>query len=265
MAQGLRPCESGRRPIATLKRCATAGGRSAPEPAWNESGPVVPSPATSVRTVKVPSPFDELKARVHAALRGALPGLRGHLALAPRPRRPLQHDTNRLRRAAGLLLLYPIDHAPHLLLTKRAGSLARHGGQISLPGGEVEPAETLEQAALREAHEEVGVDPVRVRVLGALTPLQIPVSGFLLHPFVGVIDERPAFHLADDEVAGLMEVSVDALLDRGRLGRRWQTRDGIDIDVPYFDLDGGKVWGATAMIVSEFLHLVGYEPDPWND
>lgn len=209
--------------------------------------------------------FGNLESRVHAALRGALPAQRGHVALAPRPRRPLRHDTDRLRRAAGLLLLYPIDHAPHLLLTKRAGSLTRHGGQVSLPGGEVEPPETLERAALREAHEEVGIDPTQVRVLGALTPLQIPVSGFLFHPFVGATDERPAFHVADNEVAGLIEVPLDALLDRGRLGRRWQTRDGIDVEVPYFDLDGGKVWGATAMIVSEFLHLISYEPDPWSE
>ena len=84
--------------------------------------------------------------------------------------------------AAALLLLYPLDDAPHVLLTVRAGRLTQHGGQVSLPGGGVEGTETVRDAALREATEEVGIDTAGVRILGALSTLYIPVSDFALHP-----------------------------------------------------------------------------------
>src|SRR3954462_302014 len=103
------------------------------------------------------------------------------------------------RIAAGLLLLYPGEHGPAIALTVRASSLARHPGQISLPGGATDPGETLVQAALREASEEIGVDPASVRVLGELTPVHVLVSGFTLHPIVGIADRRPDFVAAPRE------------------------------------------------------------------
>jgi 8-oxo-dGTP pyrophosphatase MutT (NUDIX family) len=112
--------------------------------------------------------------------------------------------------AAGLLLLYPGHHGASIPLTVRASGLRRHAGQISLPGGATDPGETLVQAALREAHEEIGVDPARVRVLGQLTPVYVLVSGFTLHPIVGITDERPSFAAAASEVEEIFEVSVEA-------------------------------------------------------
>src|SRR5690348_5233392 len=96
----------------------------------------------------------------------------------------------RIRTAAGLLLMFPLDTRAFVVLTVRGQALGRHGGQVSLPGGAVEPGETLEEAALREAQEEIGADGARVRILGALTPVDIPVSGFRLHPFVAAAPER---------------------------------------------------------------------------
>ena len=95
--------------------------------------------------------------RLHINLNVELPGLRGHAALAPRPRRPLLPAKDQLRQAAGLLLLYPIENIAHTLLTVRAGSLSQHSGQVSLPGGAIEENETFEQAALRENAREIAI------------------------------------------------------------------------------------------------------------
>src|SRR5262249_53062572 len=118
--------------------------------------------------------YHEVIQRLEAALRGPLPGSDAQARMAPRPRRQWPADFNpaRIRHAAGLLLVYPIDDRAYVVLTLRAESL-RHGGQVSLPGGVTEPGETFAQAALREAHEEVALDEP-VRVLGMLTPLDIP-------------------------------------------------------------------------------------------
>jgi 8-oxo-dGTP pyrophosphatase MutT (NUDIX family) len=130
---------------------------------------------------------------------------------------------------------------------------------VSLPGGKVDDGETIETAAVREAEEEIGVDPATVEVLGRLTPLHIPVSGFLLHPVVGCTSVRPAFQRAEWEVARIIEAPVQLLSDPRVVKREMRTRivngQSIDIDVPYYDIDGEKVWGATAMVLSEFSAL----------
>jgi len=142
------------------------------------------------------------------------------------------------------------------VLTVRADSV-RHGGQVSLPGGVAEPGETYEQAALREALEEVALDPDKVRVLGALTSLDIPVSGFRLHPIVGVSDQRPHLAPADGEVARILEVSVADLADPARHAPITFTRDGREIVAPAFHVGGVHIWGATAMVLAEFLVMLG--------
>ena len=160
------------------------------------------------------------------------------------------------RVAAALLLLFPAAAPVHLLLTVRSRQLPSHAGQISLPGGAVESGEAVERTALREAHEETGVDPAGVRLLGRLTPLHIPVSGFILHPVVGATDSRPQFRIADGEVEQLLEPSLERLLDPDCV-RRWSRPwDGLFQDVPYYALDGLRVWGATAMVLAEFLEIV---------
>jgi 8-oxo-dGTP pyrophosphatase MutT (NUDIX family) len=200
-------------------------------------------------------------------LAGTLPGAEAQVRFAPVPLvkgwRPGQAGEN-TRTAAALLLLYPLGAGVGLALTVRAEGLRRHAGQISLPGGAIDPGETLEDAALREAAEEIGVDRSTVRVLGELTPVHVIVSGFTLHPIVGVTDTRPAFVPAPGEVAAVVEVSLDDLRDASRIRRGTRIREGVAIEYPYFDLHGHQVWGATAMVLGELVALLqkGSELEP---
>jgi 8-oxo-dGTP pyrophosphatase MutT (NUDIX family) len=228
--------------------------------------------------------FADALARLEAGLRAGLPGPAAQARLAPVPRRawPAGFERERIRDAAGLLLMFGKEEtgesaesaeqddplrasrsprflpnaAAHIILTVRADAL-RHGGQVSLPGGVVDPGETFEQAALREAHEEVALALDEVRVLGALTPLDIPVSGFRLHPIVAVHAGRPQLTPSDGEVARILEVGVDELLNPGHFVTSERERDGFALTVPAFRIAGVEVWGATAMVLAEFLALLG--------
>ena len=198
-------------------------------------------------------------AAVEAALRvrlaGTLPGLEAQIRFAPYPARAGQLPAE-ARAAAALLLLYPGEAGVCVPLTVRASTLARHAGQISLPGGAADPGETLVQAALREAAEEIGVEPSAVRVLGELTPVHVIVSGFTLHPIVGVTDVRPPFQAAPGEVAEIVEVRLEDLRDASRIRTGTRVREGVAVEYPYFDLCGHHVWGATAMVLGEFVCLL---------
>lgn len=158
------------------------------------------------------------------------------------------------RLGAVLLLLYCLDEHLYLVLTRRRDDLSSHPGQVSLPGGRHEPPETLEETALRETFEEIAVPPEQVQLLGQLTSLYISPSDFEVQPYVGVYvgSGRPAFVPDPREVADVIEVPADHLLDHDkRTEELWQLR-GTDVTVPFFQIDGHKVWGATAMILSEF-------------
>jgi 8-oxo-dGTP pyrophosphatase MutT (NUDIX family) len=204
-------------------------------------------------------PLQDLERTLRVKLAETLPGVEAQMRFAPASARTgwqAGHFPQDARLAAGLLLMYPGADGPAIPLTVRASGLARHAGQISLPGGAAEPGETLAAAALREAREEIGVDPSSIRILGELTPVHVLVSGFTLHPVVGVTHEPPSFEPATGEVAEILEVSLDHLRDASRIRRGTRIREGVAVEYPYFDLLGHQVWGATAMILGEFVCLI---------
>ena len=206
-----------------------------------------------------PVPLKDLERTLRVKLAETLPGVEAQMRFAPAPSRTgwkAGYFPDDARIAAALLLIYDGPEGPALPLTIRASGLTRHAGQISLPGGESDAGETLAQTALREAHEEIGVDPASVTVLGELTPVHVLVSGFTLHPVVGVTHERPVFQASPGEVEAIIEVSLDHLRDASRIRRGTRIREGIAVEFPYFDLLGHQVWGATAMVLGEFVCLI---------
>jgi 8-oxo-dGTP pyrophosphatase MutT (NUDIX family) len=205
----------------------------------------------------LPRPFSALIADLSSALARPLPAAAAHVLMAPTPRRTWPAG-GRVRHAAGLLFLFPRAGHAHVVLTVRAETLGRHSGQVSLPGGVIEPGEAFEQAALREAHEEIALPGADIEILGALSPIDIPVSGFRLHPVVGASDRAPALVPADGEVARILEVPVDALMARGSVIMTEREREGSRITVPAFRVGDDEIWGATAMVLAELLVVLGW-------
>jgi 8-oxo-dGTP pyrophosphatase MutT (NUDIX family) len=202
-----------------------------------------------------------LAARLAAALAGPLPGEPIHDRLSPRlldGRLPPRAKAE--RPAAVLILIFPVDGVPHLVLTVRGAGLPHHAAQVSLPGGRPAAGETPEETAIREAVEEIGVDPASLTVAGRLTPVHIGVSGFTVQPVVALADTAPQFVANPGEVETVLQVSLAALADPAavRVGRR--VRGGVEILAPYFAVGGQEVWGATAMILAELLAACGWEP-----
>ena len=184
-------------------------------------------------------------------------GRSAQLKMAPILRQNLRppESAGKPRIGSVLILLYCQQDELHLVLTRRRDDMRSHAGQISFPGGKREPDEALPTTALRETHEEIGIAPRQLTILGQLTPIYIMPSDFEVHPFVAwyTNGKRPSFHPAPYEVAEIIEAPLHHLLDpTTRREEMWQLR-GRDLLVPFFGIGSHKVWGATAMMMSEFL------------
>ena len=165
------------------------------------------------------------------------------------------------RQACVMMLLFPKNDEWHVLLTERASENEndRHRGQISFPGGQLDSSdENLIACALRETYEEVGIQPHHVNIIGALTDLYIPVSNFQVYPFLAWMNTPPQYIRQITEVKQIIETPLSILQDKSNC----KTTDlnvygGMLLkDVPYFEVEGKMVWGATAMIISEFLTMI---------
>lgn len=193
-------------------------------------------------------------------LSGPKPGLASQLRMVPDHRRhekTFQEIGDSCHRAGVLLLLYPWQGRLHVVLTRRTAKVAHHQAQISFPGGHQDSHESILGAALRETQEELDVAPSLVRVLGELTPLYVPPSNYCIYPVVAAAESRPDFRPSPDEVAEVLEIPIDHLLDVRNIRQEvWPLR-GLDVKVPFFLFQGHKIWGATAMIMAELLDLIG--------
>jgi 8-oxo-dGTP pyrophosphatase MutT (NUDIX family) len=162
------------------------------------------------------------------------------------------------RKAGVMLLLYP-DAAQqmHIVFMVRTSKNPNdpHSGQVSFPGGKLEETDdSMLACALRETEEEVGISPSDIRVLGKLTPLYIPISNFDVHPFVGFLAKAPNFVLQESEVKSIIQLPIEHFLSPSQKGKTDMTVHQFTMsDVPYFNANGIKIWGATSMILNEFL------------
>lgn len=164
--------------------------------------------------------------------------------------------SNTARVAAVTILVYPVDDAPYLALTRRHEQLRSHGGQISFPGGSIEAGETPTAAALRELEEELGVPSTNLTVAGELSPIFIFNSNFVVTPCVVLADQLPTFTIQDAEVAQLLQTPLGALLSPSARGMHLVRRGPAIIEAPHLAVAENQIWGATCMILAEFLSLL---------
>lgn len=204
--------------------------------------------------------IDEVAAKLKERLNGPLPGIAAHGRMTSYKRpdaREAMRTVPNPRFGSVLIPIYVHNDELHTSLMMRPKYNGVHSAQVSFPGGSREGDETPELTALRESHEELGIFPDHVQILGKLTEVFIPPSRFLVTPFVGVLPQRPVFRIDRHEVEQLIEVPLKTLFDD-----RIESEQEIELPqnrgvifAPCFAIEEYVIWGATAMIISEFKIL----------
>jgi 8-oxo-dGTP pyrophosphatase MutT (NUDIX family) len=203
--------------------------------------------------------YSALKSYLKEALNGELPGIEAHYKLLPPGRRLNTYDNelSSIKMSSVLLLVFPDDDQLFICLTKRPSTMKHHPGQISFPGGKVEKEDTSAViTALREAREEVGIDPATIEILGKLSDLYVEVSRFSIQPFLAWADKRPEFLIDSGEVEELILFPLgDFIANETILETELQTVTG-SLRIKYYPFNDHYIWGATAMILSELIELL---------
>ena len=153
--------------------------------------------------------------------------------------------------AAVAIILFQEDKKLKFFLTRRTSNVDHHKGEISLPGGAQDKGESFKDTSLRESEEEIGIN-ISLELIGKLTPLYAPVSGFLIHPYVWYSKDKPSTTINENEVESIHDIDLDELQDDTTLSTKSIKVKGLSVDVPSFHFDSCISWGATAMILSEF-------------
>lgn len=203
----------------------------------------------------------ELIGKLSERLNLPLPGKDCQYQLAASDRNGLINfpipSEEKLRKAAVLILLYEKNNTPYTVLIKRPVYNGAHSGQIAFPGGKYEEKDTdLQATALRESNEEIGLDTEQINIIGKLTPLYIPVSNIMVHPFVAYTKKPPSFSIDKQEVEYTIEASLKDFLNPSSLKSTQLILNNMQITAPYFDVNKEMVWGATAMIMNELLNIL---------
>lgn len=194
--------------------------------------------------------------RLEKRLKEELPGVTAQMRMAPK-NRPFPEIPEKPILAAVVILLYQQNGIWYTVLIKRNNYQGPHSGQISLPGGRMEVYDpSLQEAAIREAVEELGIARIRIHIIEKLTPLHIPASNYLVHPFAGFYEGTPFWQPDSAEVRYVIEASLSQLLDPANVKSGIIHSGDRSWYAPYYDINGEKIWGATAMIISEFLEVV---------
>jgi 8-oxo-dGTP pyrophosphatase MutT (NUDIX family) len=191
-------------------------------------------------------------------LKERLPGRSAHKLMSPKSNGQTFRNFERSADASNsavLLLITMEQDVPEILFTLRSQTLNNHSGQISFPGGRIENNESIEEAALRETNEETGIDIKKIRIIGRLSTLYVPPSNSIIHPVVGIIKKDDIkITINEDEVEEVFFTKVTDLLDSDKkFVEKWDF-ENQELDVPLWKIHPTvSLWGATAMILSEFL------------
>lgn len=204
---------------------------------------------------------DYFPERLRTRFQQPLPGAEAQNRMTARGRVSLDQylrQNPNYRSSAVLLPIFQADGIWQTLLIERPGNQGIHSGQLALPGGAVEPDDhSLMHTALREAEEEVGLPQHLPEIIGSLTPLYIPPSNFLVHPFVALLPERFNWRPSPDEVNALLEIPLHHFLDPSIKDRRRITiGKNLFVDAPCYMIDEKPLWGATAMMFSELEEML---------
>ncbi len=188
-----------------------------------------------------------------------LPGQAAQMRMSPTPLDPEfvlpRHPTKTAHPSSVLIPIYPDSNQKlHVVLTLRSDRI-RHAGQISFPGGRQENSESLKETALRELHEEIGIPDNIVKTAGPITPLYLHRTDNQITPFIGFLDEKPALTPNPIEVSEIVTAELDTLLTEDYKKREQWDLPQTSFEVPFWDIHDVPLWGATAMIMSEFLTI----------
>jgi 8-oxo-dGTP pyrophosphatase MutT (NUDIX family) len=202
----------------------------------------------------------QLIERLERELEEELPGHSAHILMAPKTRQEYVAIPDTHVKACILALLFPKNKKWHITLIHRVSDNPNdpHAGQLGFPGGKFEESDySYQDCALREAEEELGITASEIGIIGELSSLYIPVSNYLIYPFVGFVSSEPDFNPQKSEVTSVITLPLDDLIDqRNKKQTRIETPTAVLEDVPYYDVHSVPLWGATAMIISELEQVL---------